>query len=442
MFIYIRDRVNELNQKHSLENYSLIVFILVVMVGFSAMADKIRLPYPVLLVIVGTAVGFVPGVGKIELDPEIVFLIFLPPMLYDGAFNISFNGFKTHINTIGTLSIALVFFTTIGIAALAHYLVPGMTWPLSFTLGAILSATDAVAAMGITKGLGLSHNITTILEGESLINDASGLIAYRLSVAAVAGVSFVVWKASLQFVLLLAGGLLVGMILGRLLGVILKAVRNNSLVAISFTLLMPFVAYLLAEQLHVSGVIAVVVIGMQISAYTKTIFPDKTKEQSKSIWDIIVFLLNGLIFILIGLEFPYVIRNIDRSEILPLIGYSFLICLVALLIRMARLFLQRVNLQKTFLKQQEPRYEGKRIRIKEEALLDWKSCLIIGWSGMRGIVSLATAIALPLTMSDGTPFPQRDTIIFIAVAVVLITIVGQGLTLPALVRALNVKEKQ
>lgn len=413
-----------------MENYSIIIFILVIMVGFSAIADKIKLPYPVLLVIVGTVVGFFPGVNKIELDPEIVFLIFLPPMLYDGAFNISFQGFKTHINTIGTLSMALVFFTTTGIAVLAYFLIPGMTWPLSFTLGAILSATDAVAAMGITKGLGLSHNITTILEGESLINDASGLIAYRLSVAAVSGVSFVIWKAGLQFVFLLVGGCIVGLILGKILSLILKKIHSNSLVAISFMLLMPFVAYLLAEELKVSGVIAVVVIGMQISQFTKKIFPEKTKEQSKSIWDIIVFLLNGLIFVLIGLEFPYVIKNIDPQNLWPLIGYSFLICLVALVIRMGRVFLQRVNLQKGFIKSKG--------RISEEALLDWKSCLIIGWSGMRGIVSLATAIALPTHLSDGTLFPQRDTIIFISVAVVLITILFQGLSLPLLVKVLKI----
>ena len=251
------------------------------MVGISAMADKIKLPYPVLLVGVGIMVGFFPSMPKIELDPEIVFLIFLPPMLYDSAFNISFQGFKTHFSTIGAMSIALVFFTTTGIAVLAHYLIPGMTWPLSFTLGAILSATDAVAAMGITKGLNLSHHITTILEGESLINDASGLIAYRLAVAAVSGVSLVIWKAGLEFLVLLIGGVVVGVLLGKLLELVLKLVKNNSIVAISFTLLMPFVAYLLAEELHVSGVIAVVVIGMQDFQIYKKNIPGKNERTIK-----------------------------------------------------------------------------------------------------------------------------------------------------------------
>jgi Na+/H+ antiporter len=421
-----------------LENYSIVIFILAVVIGLSAFSDSIKLPYPVLLVSAGIAVGFIPDIPKIELNPEIVFLIFLPPMLYDGGFNISFKDFKTHINTIGTLSVALVFITTLAIATVAHYLIPEMTWPLAFVLGAILSATDAVSAMSITKGLGLPHKITTILEGESLINDASGLIAFRLALAAVYGSSFVLWKAGLQFLLLIAGGIVVGVVLGKLLGFILKRVQKNSMVAISFTLLMPFVAYLLAEEIHVSGVIAVVVIGMSTSRYTSKIFPDKTKEQSKSIWDIIVFLLNGLIFILIGLEFPYVLENISNDRILPLIGFSFLICIVALLVRLARILLQRISLQRAFIKQSI--FPQKRNVMHEDALLDWKSALIIGWSGMRGIVSLAAAIAIPLTLADGSVFPQRDTIIFISVAVVLITIIGQGLSLPVLVKYLNKKK--
>lgn len=415
-----------------MENYSIILFLLAVMIGLSAVADKIRLPYPILLVTAGIAVGFIPGMPKIELDPDIVFLLFLPPMLYDAAFNISWREFKKNINTISSLAFALVFLTASGIAITAYFLIPGMTWPLAFVLGAILSATDAVAAMSITKGLGLSHKTLTILEGESLINDASGLIAYRLSVAAVAGSSFVFWKAGLQFLLLIAGGFLVGAALGRVMGFLLERLPNNKLVAISFTLLMPFVAYSVAEEFHVSGVIAVVTLGLTVSQFAKKLFPDGTKAQSKAIWEIIVFILNGLVFVLIGLEFPYVLENIDRQELLPLIGYSFIICLVALIIRMARVFLQKINIDRAFRKTQDSRFE--------DAQLDWKNCLIISWSGMRGIVSLATAIALPVTLTDGHAFPQRDVIIFISVMTVLITLVAQGLSLPMLVKRLGVNQ--
>jgi monovalent cation/hydrogen antiporter len=416
-----------------MENYSIVIFIMALMIGLSAVADKVRVPYPILLILAGIGVGFIPAIPDIELNPEIVFLIFLPPLLYDAAFNIRFNEFKTNINTIGTLAITLVFITASGIAVVAHYLIPGMTWPLSFVLGAILSATDAVAAMSITKGLGLSNSTTTILEGESLVNDASALVAYQFAVATVTGAAFVVWKASLQFLVLMAGGALVGFVMGRILAYILKLVYKNHLVTISFMLLMPFVTYLVAEALHVSGVIAVVILGLGIAAFAKGRANEELKMQSKSIWAIIIFLLNGLIFILIGLQFPYVIKHIPHDEILPYIGYAFIITVLALALRTARVFLQKTNLQRAFKK-------GKG-KITENALLDFKDSLVISWSGMRGIVSLAIAIGLPETLSDGRPFPQRSAIIFISVVVVLFTLIGQGLSLPWLVKRLKSRYK-
>jgi CPA1 family monovalent cation:H+ antiporter len=411
-----------------MENYTIVLLILATMIILSSWADKIRLPYPVLLIAGGIIIGFMPGLPNIQLNPEVIFLLFLPPLLYDAAFNISFAEFRTNINTISTLAISLVFLTAVGIAVAAHYLM-GLSWPLSFVLGAILSATDAVAAMSVTKGLGLSHKTNTILEGESLINDASALVAYRFSVAAVTGVSFVFWKASLQFLALMAGGALLGVFMAKLLGFILKRVHNNNLVTISFMLLMPFVTYLLAEELHVSGVIAVVVLGIGISRFSHKVLPGQLKQQSRSFWEIIIFLLNGLIFILIGLQFPYVIREMPDGLLWPYIGYAFIITVIALVLRMARVFMQKANLQRAFVQ--------KKGRITERALLDVKNSLIISWSGMRGIVSLAIAIGLPQTLQDGTPFPHRNEIIFVSVMVVLFTLVGQGLTLPWLVRRLN-----
>ena len=415
-----------------MENYSIVLIILSIVICLSAIANKIRVPYPVLLVVAGIAVGFIPALPDIELNPDIVFLIFLPPLLYEAAFNISITEFRANINTIGTLSITLVFLTASGIAVASHYLIPGMTWPLSFVLGAILSATDAVAAMSITKGLGLPHKTITILEGESLVNDASALVAYRFAVAAVTGVAFVWWRAGLQFIILMGGGALVGLILAKILGYILGKVKDDYIVTISFMLLMPFVAYLVAEDVHVSGVIAVVVLGLKINKFKRADIPERLRIQSKSIWDMIIFLLNGLIFILIGLQLPFVIKHISRGEILPYIGYAFLITVLALLLRMARVYLQKIDLQRAFRK--------KRGRITEESLLDTKNSLIISWSGMRGIVSLAIAIGLPETLADGSPFPQRNTIIFISVAVVLFTLIGQGLSLPWLVRRLKINE--
>lgn len=414
-----------------MEHYSIVIFILALLIGLAAVADRIKIPYPVLLVIAGMAIGFIPVFPNIELMPEVVFLIFLPPMLYDSAFNISFKDFRTNLNTITTLSISLVFTTVIGIAIIAYYCILGMTWPLAFVLGAILSATDAVAAMSVTKGLNLSHKTLTILEGESLINDASALVAYRFAVAAVTGSAFVLWKATFDFAVLLVGGVVIGVLIGRMVSVLLLKVQKNVMVTISLLLLIPFVTYLIAEEIEVSGVIAVVAVGLVISRHAKQFFPESIKKESKTIWDIIIFLLNGLVFILIGIQFPYVVKSIDRGQILPYLGYALLIWFVTLLIRVVRVFLQQRNLNRAFQKRKH--------RISEDALLDFKNSVIISWSGMRGIVSLAVAIGLPMTLSDGSPFPQRSAIIFISVVVVLLTLIGQGLTLPWLVKVLKME---
>lgn len=408
-----------------MENYAVILMIMALMIGASGFAGKIKIPVPMLLLIIGILVGFIPSMPEIEINPEIIMLLFLPPLLYDAAFNISFQDFKTNINTIGTLAIGLVFITTAGIAVLAYYLIPGMTWPLAFVLGSILSATDAVAAVGVTKGLGLPHRTVTILEGESLINDASALVAYRFAVAAVTGITFVTWKASLEFILVLGGGLLIGWVIFKALSFTIRFFRSDAMVVNSLILLMPFVTYLIAEHFKVSGVIAVVILGLGMSKLSRNKFPDHVKEQSRNFWDIIVFLLNGLIFLLIGLEFPIILKKMPSAQVWTFAGYAIIIVLVTLLIRMARVYLQQFNLQKAF--------QGKR-KISEDALFDSKTSFIITWSGMRGIVSLAIAIGLPVILKDGEPFPMRNEIIFLSVAVVLISLLGQGLTLPWIVK--------
>ncbi|MGN7824998.1 Na+/H+ antiporter [Chitinophaga varians] len=408
-----------------MENYSIILVIMAIMIGVSGIAEKIKLPVPVLLLAVGIAIGFLPSMPGIELNPEIVMLLFLPPLLYDAAFNISFREFRININTISTLAIGLVFITTGGIAVVAHYLIPGMTWQLAFVLGAILSATDAVAAIGITKGLGLPHNTVTILEGESLVNDASALVAYRVAVAAVAGTAFVTWKALLQFLLVLGGGFVVGVILAKTLAFFIRFFRTNDMVVIGLMLLMPFVTYAVAEHFQVSGVIAVVTLGLGMSRLSRQKFPEELRNQSKHFWDVIIFLLNGLIFLLIGLQFPLVLKKMQEAQVWPYIGYAALIAVVALGIRLVRVYLQQFNLQKAF--------QGKR-RISQYALFDSKTSFIITWSGMRGIVSLAIAIGLPVLLQSGAPFPMRNEIIFLSIAVVLFSLLGQGLSLPWVVR--------
>lgn len=413
-----------------MENYTVILLIMALMIAASGLADKIKIPLPILLIILGVTIGFIPSMPEIVINPEIIMLIFLPPLLYDAAFNISFIDFKTHINTISTLATGLVFLTTAAIAAVVHYMIPGMNWPLSFVLGAILSPTDAVAAIGITKGLGLPRKTSAILEGESLVNDASSLVAYRFAVAAVTGAAFVWWKGILHFLLVLGGGFLTGMIIAILLGFVLRYFRKNDMMIISLMLLMPFVTYLIAEHFKVSGVIAVVILGLGMARLSREKFPEKLKQQSGNFWAVNIFLLNGLIFILIGLQFPIVLHKMDTSQIWLYIGYSAIITIVAFVVRFARILWQQFSLEKAF--------EGKRKRrISEEALFDTRTSILISWSGMRGIVSLAIGIGLPVSLNNGAPFPMRNEIIFITITVVLFSLLGQGLTLPWVVKKLK-----
>jgi Na+/H+ antiporter len=414
-----------------MEKYTTVLTILGIMILLTPLADRIKVASPILLIVIGITIGFIPGMPTIEIEPEIIFVIFLPPLLYEAAFNIPFNDFRAHFGTISSMAFGLVFLTTACIAVVAYYLIPGMSWALAFVLGAILAATDAVAAMSITKNLGLSHKTKVILEGESLINDASALVAYRFALSAVAGVSFIWWKASLTFVVLLVGGAATGFIIGFIVARILRFIRHDSLAVLSLLLLAPFVTYLVAEDFNFSGVIAVVILGLVIAYFSRKKFPKELQEQSKTIWKLIAFLLNGLVFIMLGLEVPVVTRSIDPGMLLPYAGCALLLTIIAIVVRTVRVFLKRKSLQLAHA--QNARFKGTRREVPETLLLTAQESLIISWSGMRGIVSLAIALALPQTLENGRPFPLRAEIIYITTLVILFTIVGQGLLLPRLV---------
>ncbi|MCL1934722.1 MAG: sodium:proton antiporter [Candidatus Azobacteroides sp.] len=443
-----------------MEAYSVVIILLAITIGLSPIASRMKFPYPVLLLIVGTGVGFIPGFRTIPIDPEVIFLLFLPPLLYSAAYDISIKDFKRNFSTISILAVRLVFVTTMGIAIAVHYCI-GISWPLSFVLGAILSPPDAIATTSVTKGLGLPNRTNTVLEGESLINDASALVAFRFAVSAVAGSSFVLWKAGLIFILAIAGGLFIGWLVAHVFIFIADVKKNlDDYVCVSLNLLLPFVAYLIAEELYVSGVIATVTVGISI-AWHRDRFSGATVAQSKSVMDMVVFILGGLVFILIGLEFPQVLKNIPSEQFLPLVGCSFLIFLIALLIRMFVVFWhkrrmdnryttakkrldhidihQKERIKQHFREKKKRTPFGKNIDDYFKSLLfNWKEAFIIGWSGMRGIVSLAAALSLPLIMTNGDAFPQRNVVIFLTVTVVIIMLVIQGLGLPVLVKLLKI----
>jgi Na+/H+ antiporter len=413
--------------------YTLLLVILGLMILFYVVAERYKISPPIFLIIGGIALGFLPGMPSLTLDSEIIFLLFLPPLLFDAAFNISAMRLRANWATISSLAFSLVFVTTVGIACVAKLIISGMSWPVAFVLGSILAATDAVAAMGITKDMGISSTTATVLEGESLINDASALVAYRFAVAAVSGTAFIIWKAWITFVLLIGGGVGIGLGVGYALSYLVRFSRHNSMAVHSFILLAPFVTYLVAEHFHCSGVIAVVCLGLWMSRLSRLKFPEGLKKQSHTIWGIIVFILNGFIFVLIGLTLPAVIRSSTAGTLLLECGYALLITLVMFIIRMVNVFWKRNSI----LMERHKAALKPGVRRRSAVLLSVEDCLVVSLSGMRGIVSLAIAIALPVTIAGGEAFPHRNTLIFISTVVVIITIVGQGLLLPPLLRRLK-----
>ena len=409
-------------------NIEIIIILLSFIAILSVVADKIKISNPILLVLLGLSLGFAPGLPMIVLNPDLVFLIFLPPLLYAAAWTTSWHDFKAAKRPISLLAIGLVLFTTSSVAVAAHYLIPGFSWPFAFILGAIVSPPDAVAATSVTKGLGVPKRIITILEGESLVNDASGLIAYKYAVAAAVTGTFVLWEASLQFVLVSAVGILIGLVIGWILYKVHKLIKNNPTVDTSLTLLSPYIAYLTAEHVHSSGVLAVVTCGLFLSWREPEMFSHDTRIQSRGVWNTVVFMLNGVVFILIGLQLPFILQGLSGFKFEQIIEYGILISFVVMVIRIIWVFPAAYI----------PRMLYKSIRIKETDT-NWQGVLVIGWAGMRGVVSLAAALALPVTIKNGVAFPERDLILFIAFCVILSTLVFQGLSLPILLKWLNVK---
>jgi Na+/H+ antiporter len=404
------------------------VGLLLAVAIFALLARKLHIPYPILFLIGGVLIGllssWIPGIPKVRLDPALVFLFFLPPLLYPAALFTSWRDFRANLRPISFLAIGLVLFTTVIVALLAHYF---LKLPLAagFVLGAIISPPDAIAATAIAERLNVPRRIVTILEGESLVNDATALVAYRFAVAAALTGSFSLTLATLQFFVVGIGGILLGLVVGWLAVQFHKRV-DDAPIEITVSLLTPFVAYLAAERLGVSGVLAVVTAGLSLGWRMPELISYRTRLQGGPVWAIVEFLLNGFVFILIGLQLPTVWRAIhEHSEygVGELFGYALLISVAVIVIRILWVF------PAAYL----PRLILKKICAKDP-LPDWRHTTIIAWTGMRGVVSLAAALALK------DAFPDRDLILFLTFMVILATLVVQGLSLPALIRLLGIKD--
>jgi Na+/H+ antiporter len=408
---------------------TLIFGMLVLIAAFAVIARWLRLPYPIVFVIGGGCLALIPGLPPIQLQPDLVFLLFLPPLLYGGGFQTDWRDFKRYVTPIIALAVGLVVFTTIVVAFVAHAFI-GLPIAAAFVLGAVVSPPDAVATEAIAHELPLPRALKTILSGESLINDATALVIYRFAVAAVASGTFSVWAAGWQFAYVSIAGILIGAGGISLMAGILMFLRRKQLadetVSVLFSLITPYVVYLAAEALHASGVLAAVTAGVLTAQKISRIFDQDARIASHGVWTVLTFSLNGVLFMLIGLQLRFILGALHAYSPATLLGYGALISATVIVVRFAWVY-PITLLRKRFVPA---------LGSLDETLPSPRVLFILSWAGMRGIVTLATALAIPTTVRDGGPFPDRDLMLFLAFCVILVTLVGQGLTLPWFIRTI------
>jgi CPA1 family monovalent cation:H+ antiporter len=386
------------------------------------LVPKLRIPYPILLVLGGLALGFAPGLPEIDLPPDLVLVGVLPPLLYGAAFFTSLRDLRANMRPVGLLAVGLVLLTIVVVALVAHAIVPGLPWAAAFVLGAVVSPTDPIAATAIMHRLGVPRRIVNIVEGESLVNDGTALVAYRFAVAAAVGGSFSLLDAGLEFVAGAIGGVLIGLAVGWVISEIRRRL-DDVLVEITISLLSGYAAYLPAEAIDASGVLAAVTVGIVLGWRAPRISTARMRLQGYAVWDTLVFLLNALLFVLIGLQLPLILDQLSGEAPATLIGQAAAVSLAVILTRIAW-----VNTTPYVVRALDRRAAQRARRV------GWRVRLISAWSGMRGSVSLAAALALP------ADFPQRELVQFLTFAVIFTTLVLQGLTLPALIRRLDVHD--
>ena len=404
----------------------MVIGFLVVVVLIAWLAAKLKLPYSILLVIGGLALSFVDGLPRALLAPDVIYLILLPPLVFYAALLTSWRDFKTNAKPISLLAIGLVMATTISVALVCRWLIPGFTWPAAFVLGAILSPTDTIAAVAIAQRLKVPKRVVTILEGESMMNDAAALVAYRLAIVATLTGAFSAPRAGMSLLIVSSGGIVVGLLAGALIAFIAPRVKDVT-VATAGSLLAPYIAYLPADALGFSPVLALCAAGIYLSRRLPTVCAAPTRLRVFAAWDTFVFLLNGFAFILIGLNLPVILESLSpRYTNRDLIGFAALIAVVAVGVRLAGVFVIEwvsATIARLATGRPQPRQPA-------------EVTFVVAWTGMRGVVSLAAALAVP-TVARGEPFPARDLIIFITFGVILSTLVLQGLSLPFIIRRLG-----
>ncbi len=405
------------------------IVLVALVVSLTALARRLPVPTPIIQVVAGFLFAMLPGIAIPDLDPDLVFFVFLPPVLWSAAMFTSVRDFKRNLGAIGRLAIGLVFVTTAVVAVAAHLLLPGIPWAVAVALGAIVSPPDAVAAAAIVSRLPVPRRVITVLEGESLVNDASALILYRTAVAAAVTGSFSWGESIVRFFIDSGVGTLIGLLVSWL---IIKAARRTKdpLAEVLLTLAGPYVAWITAETMHVSAVLACVAGGIYLQQHLSTAVGPTSRLQTRTVWDLVAFLLNALIFLLLGAQVNTLLALVPQGEL----GFVFIggaiITVVAIVVRM--LWVPLVVLV--------PRLSAERRR--REPMPQWKPLVLVSWTSMRGVISLATALALPRVIANGQPFPFRTEVVLIAMCVIILTLLVQGLSLAPIIRALHFEPEQ
>jgi Na+/H+ antiporter len=409
-----------------LHEVEVILGLLVAVAVLVTIARKLSVPYPVPLVIGGLALALIPGLPTVELKPELTFLLFLPPLLYRESLTSPLRDFRSNARPILSLAIGLVIATTCAVAWVAHTLMPGMSWPAAFVLGAVVAPTDEVAVAEVANKLSIPHRVIAILEGESLVNDAISLVIYRMAIAALITGTFSIWTASLRFFLAAAGGVAIGLAVGWG-SVQVRKLLDDPPVENTISLVTPFAAWIPAEALGVSGVLAVVTVGLYMGQVGPRLISSKTRLQAQGMWGMIAFLLNGLLFILSGMQLKLILRTVNSRTVLHVLEHAGWIVLALLVVRALWVVFN---------------IYGRRLIIKRsrmKAAPPWQETFLISWTGVRGGISLVTALAVPLTLANGARVPYRDEMISITFCVLLVTLLLQGLTLPWVIGRLKFK---
>jgi monovalent cation/hydrogen antiporter len=410
---------------HAVEMVFLLLLFFVV--AFAELARRLKTPYPIVLVIAGLLLSFIPGLPPVRLNPDAIFFVVLPPLLYSAAWLTSWRDFSYNLVSISLLAFGLVTFTVVGVAAAAKWIFGGFDWRTGVVLGAVVATTDAIAATSIAKRLGLPQRMVDILEGESLVNDASGLLALEFGIAMVVrGETPTVASGFARLSYLIVVGLVLGLIIGRVVEWFERRI-DDAPIEITISVLVPYVAYLAAESVRASGVLAVVACGLYLSRRSAQFFSPGVRIQAYAVWNSFTFILNGVVFVLIGLQLPHVRQGIREYSLGQLIIYGALFSAIVILLRLIWIF-PGAYLATVI---------RRRLLGQKVTLPPARQIFVVGWTGMRGVIALAAALALPATLANGQPFAQRNLIVFLTFIVILVTLVLQGLTLPMLIRRLG-----